>query len=299
MSFQTESLSTTTPHKSQSDTGWPKWKKIWRHCCKSVSLQRRILVSLYHKQWELLEFGALSLLHMVWRLVVDAVVKCVKKSRSQSPSVTSESFQNWSRLGKSCCVPPAWGVKKKDLYCAIYDATTSAAANTLHNPKSFGASADEERCDRDHSNHSNRMDSFSFVVKSASAKTLTVFAGFVFECISLNCQFWLFSCPPPRPPQVWLFWQIWLFHPFPDQKKKPTRKTSQPVDIKISTSRTPAPLSNTFPTLVKKPHARMLLGNSRAPTWLSVWQIHLIAGRPLPSDAVFGRARRQSCSHNG
>lgn len=112
MRVQTEALSTTTPQESQSDTGWPKWKKNWWHCCKSVSLQRRILVSLYHKQWEQLEFGAFSRPHMVWRLAVDAVVKCVKKSWSQSPSVTSESFQNWSRLGKSCCVPPAWGVKK-------------------------------------------------------------------------------------------------------------------------------------------------------------------------------------------
>lgn len=295
MRVQTEALSTTTPQESQSDTGWPKWKKNWWHCCKSVSLQRRILVSLYHRQWEQLEFGAFSRPHMVWRLAVDAVVKCVKKSWSQSPSVTSESFQNWSRLGKSCCVPPAWGVKKPFIVQYVMPPLL-----LLPTPWTT-------------QNHLVLL----LTKRDATVSVIIQMYGFIFFCREICkcqntdsvCRFcvwmhfhqlpiltWLFSCPPPSL----IVLANMTTPPIPRPKKtKNKRKTSQPVHIKISTSRAPAPLSNTFPTLVKKPHARMLLGNSRAPTWLSVWQIHLIAGRPLPSDAVFGRARRQSCSHNG
>lgn len=70
--------------------------------------------------------------------------------------VTECDIRIFSKLVKTwkivLCAPSVRRAKKTTLYCAIYDATTSAAANTLHNPKSFGASADEERCDRDHSN---------------------------------------------------------------------------------------------------------------------------------------------------
>lgn len=127
-----------------------------------------------------------------------------------------------------------------------------ATANILHSPKSFRAPADGERC--------------------------VHLCEFLFFCCQIKCQtllefFFVFNLFFIPFNSDYLFPKCIHFCKYDNCEK--------PVHIRIST------FSSTFPALVKKPPVRMLLGNSRVPTWLSVWQIHLIAGRPLPSDGGF------------
>lgn len=70
--------------------------------------------------------------------------------------------------------------------------------------------------------------------RDATVSVIIQMYGFIFFCREICkcqntdsvCRFcvWMHVTQLPiltlqRPPQVWLFWQIWLFHPFPDQKK--------------------------------------------------------------------------------